>query len=158
MACMTFSHRERLQYLHAIGDWTEGGRQPHEESLHPTTSNRSNQVIGRNTGKKTDSKLCAGNPRPPAVLSKNMNYSSRSDSSSTTARRTHKYTHLVDGDGKPDPFRVSAHGRVNPHHLPELVHEGPAAVARVDRGVGLDEVTLVHWRLFETGKEKQGLV
>lgn len=50
--------------------------------------------------------------------------------------------YLVDGDGKPDALGVGADGRVHADHLPELVHEGAAAVARVDGGVRLDEVHL----------------
>jgi len=72
-----------------------------------------------------------------------------------TRTHTHTHTHLVDGDGKADALRVGAHGRVHPHHLPKLVHEGPTAIARVDRGVGLDEVALVS-RRFKIDNRKNG--
>src|SRR3990172_13004082 len=45
----------------------------------------------------------------------------------------------VDRDREADPLGALRDGAVDAHHLATLVDERPAAVARVDRGGGLDE-------------------
>ena len=50
---------------------------------------------------------------------------------------------LVDGDGKSDPFVAAAagrDGRIDPDHFAIQVHQGATAVARVNRGIRLNEV------------------
>ena len=46
----------------------------------------------------------------------------------------------VDGDGEAEPLAGAHHGRVDPDHLPAGIQERAAGIARVDRGVGLDEL------------------
>ena len=48
----------------------------------------------------------------------------------------------VDRDGKPDALAVGDDGRVDAHHLAVQVQQRSAAVARVDGGVGLDEIVI----------------
>lgn len=44
----------------------------------------------------------------------------------------HAHLGAVDRDRKADAVGALAHQRVDPHHFPPFVHQGPAAVARVD--------------------------
>ena len=46
----------------------------------------------------------------------------------------------VDPDRKPDVLGIAADGGVDPDHLAIDVQQRPAGVARVDGGVGLDQV------------------
>jgi hypothetical protein len=52
----------------------------------------------------------------------------------------HHAPHAVDGDGEADPLRLAVDGGGDADQLALDVEERAAGVARVDRGVGLDEV------------------
>ena len=54
--------------------------------------------------------------------------------------RRQQIAKLVDGNGEPDVLGVAADGGVDADELAQHVEQRPPRIARVDAGVGLDQV------------------
>ena len=62
----------------------------------------------------------------------------------------------LDGDGKPDPFRVPHDHGVYSVDIPLLVNERAATVARIDRRIDLQEKGAVRFLFPVAGKDPGG--
>ena len=55
---------------------------------------------------------------------------------------SHQVLGRIDRDGETDTLAAGKNGRVDPHHFPFQVDQRPAAVSRVDGGIGLNEIII----------------
>src|SRR5215510_3495909 len=48
----------------------------------------------------------------------------------------------IDGSGKTDALATRDNGGINANHLAAHIEQGTTTVARIDRGIGLDEIVI----------------